>query len=169
MGQNPVLLLAITEIASAFGDGPPPAEEEIVSPTEFPWDRERDEVRTFLSGKRWKEITIEALEEYVGDQSAILGFLTPKAFSYYLPAFLTVSLTDHVRADVTVYTTLFRFARCGDPEIDAFRTELIGSLSIVQLDAVASAALALEVVYGPDHIYTDAIIDIERIKRERGS
>lgn len=169
MDQNPVLLLAINKIESAFGDGPPPPEEEVVLPTEFPWDRERDEVRTFLTGKRWKEIIIDALEEYVGDQSAILGFLTPKAFSYYLPAFLTVSLTDHVRADVIVYSTLFRFARDDDPEIDALRAERTGSLSIVQLDAVASVALALEVVYGPNHIYTDAIIDIERIKRERGS
>lgn len=159
---------AIEQIVAAFSDGPSPAEDEIVSRSSFPYDPERDQIRKFLSGKRWTELSIEKLDSYIGDASAILSFLTPKAFSYYLPAFLTVSLTDYMRADAIVYSTFRRFSRFNDAGIDALQATWMAGLTTSQLEAVESTARALDSIYGPDQVYLDAILEIERIKRERG-
>ncbi len=167
--SHPMIRSALEEIETAFADGPPPAEEEVVSRSTFPYDPERNQIREFLSGKRWKELSMEVLDSYVGDPSAILGFLTPQGFSYYLPAFLTVSLTDHKQAGVIDYSTLWRFAAFDDPGFVELQAGWMGSLSTPQLEAVESTARALESVYGPNHVYTDAILDIQRIKRQRGA
>ena len=166
---NPMIRSALEEIEAAFADGPPPAEEEIVSRSRFPYDPERNQIREFLSGKKWRELSIEVLDSYVGDPSAILSFLTPQGFSYYLPAFLSVSLTDNEQADVIDYSTLWRFTLFDDPGFVELQAGWVGSLSIPQLEAVESTARALEVVYGPNHVYADAILNIQRIKRERGA
>ncbi len=159
---------AVEQVAAAFNDGPAPAEDEIVSRSSFPYDPEREQIRKFLSGKRWTELSIDELDRYIGDASAILSFLTPKAFSYYLPAFLTVSLTDYARADAIVYSTLWRFTLFSDPGFAELQAGWIGGLSTPQLEAVESTARALEAVYGPNDDYSDAVLDIQRIKRERG-
>jgi hypothetical protein len=163
--SHPLTRSALEQIKTSFADGPPPAEEEIVSRSRFPYDPEREQIRKFLSGKRWTELSIEEFDGYIGDEDAILTFLTPQAFSYYLPAFLTVSLTDHRRAD----TTLWRFTLFSDPGFAELQAGWIGGLSTPQLEAVESTARALEAVYGPNDVYSDAVLDIQRIKRERGA
>lgn len=50
------------------------------------------QVRKFLERKDWDAITAEDLQEYEGDEQAILAFLSPKGFRYYLPAFLSIAL-----------------------------------------------------------------------------
>ena len=50
------------------------------------------QVRQFLAGKDWDAITAQDLQAYQGDEQAILAFLTPKGFCYYLPAFLLIAL-----------------------------------------------------------------------------
>jgi hypothetical protein len=58
------------------------------------------QVRSFLEGKDWDAITAQDLRKYAGDEQAILAFLTPKGFRYYLPAFLSIGLEviDHYPA-----------------------------------------------------------------------
>jgi hypothetical protein len=50
------------------------------------------QVREFLEYKNWSEITLEKLRsEYNGDERAILAFLSPEGFAYYLPGFLILA------------------------------------------------------------------------------
>jgi hypothetical protein len=169
MKNNPIIARTLVEINSAFADGDPPLYDQIVSRHQFRRDIESDNIREFLAGKRWRVLTRAEFERYKGDMSAILGFLTPEAFRYYLPAFLSVCLTDFDWADVTVDSTLWRFSTCDDPQIQALRDKRIQALSMEQLDAVASTARAMAAIYGPDEMYTKAIAEIEQIKRERRS
>jgi hypothetical protein len=50
------------------------------------------QVRSFLEPKNWDAISSEDLRAYQGDEQAILAFLTPVGFRYYLPAFLSIGL-----------------------------------------------------------------------------
>jgi hypothetical protein len=50
------------------------------------------QVRRFLEHKDWDAISAEDLQSYKGDEQAILAFLTPKGFRYYLPAFMSIAL-----------------------------------------------------------------------------
>jgi hypothetical protein len=167
--SDPVIFAALQVIEAAFSDDDPPAYDQIVSRHEFRWDFERDEIRDFLAGKHWKALTIAELKSYDGVTSAILGFLTPAAYRYYLPAFLTVSLTDWEEADFAVEITFWRFSIKDNPKVQDYVDDRIDALTIQQLDAVASTARALNSVYGPIDTYADAILDIERIKRGRGA
>jgi hypothetical protein len=169
MRYNPIIARTLAEIETAFADDEPPAYDQIVNRHQFRRDIESDNIREFLAGKRWQALTRAEFARYEGDMSAVLGFLTPEAFSYYLPAFLSVCLTDFDWADVTVESTFWRFSTDSDSRIQALRDRRIQALSIEQLDAVASTARALAVVHGPDKTYTNAIADVERAIRERGT
>jgi hypothetical protein len=54
-------------------------------------------------GKNWRDLSVEFLRY---NESA-LGFFTPKAFHYFLPAFLIVSVTKHKEADVIPSSLVF--------------------------------------------------------------
>lgn len=55
------------------------------------------QVRKFLEQKDWDVITKDQLQaDYRGDEQAMLAFLSPEGFRYYLPAFLTIGM-DAIR------------------------------------------------------------------------
>lgn len=159
----------ISDIASAFPDDHPPAWVEIIWPPDLygGLDTESGDIRDFLAGKRWTEISPLA---YKGHRSAILALITARAFHYYLPAFLTVSLTDTWEADVipdAAFGMFKKSAESEDPGMQEYLNERIRTLSRAQLEAVANTARALSLIEGPDQTYTDAVLDIARIIRER--
>ena len=50
-------------------------------------------VTAFHRGKPWKEITLRHLvDDYAGDPTACLAFMTPEGWRYYLPAYLLIAL-----------------------------------------------------------------------------
>jgi hypothetical protein len=56
-------------------------------------------ISAFHRGKRWDEITLRHLiDEYAGDPTACLAFMTPEGWRYYLPAYLVMAL-DWDKAD----------------------------------------------------------------------
>lgn len=65
------------------------------------------QVRRFLEPKDWDAISVEDLQMYQGDEQAILAFLTPKGFRYYLPAFLSISLQVIERSPALAGAVIF--------------------------------------------------------------
>jgi hypothetical protein len=56
-------------------------------------------ISAFHRGKRWQEITLRhLLDDYAGDPTACLAFMTPEGWRYYLPAYLVMAL-DWEEAD----------------------------------------------------------------------
>jgi hypothetical protein len=75
------------------------------------------QVRQFLEGKDWDEITAEDLRnEYEGDEQAILAFLSAEGFRYYLPTFLSIALDVLEQRPAFVGSILFYLTPSNDPE-----------------------------------------------------
>lgn len=80
-------------ITDAFGDRPYPGDDRIADSDPRYDDYEGHAVTRFHRGKHWQEITLPHLrEEYAGDATACLAFMTPEGWRYYLPAYLLIAL-----------------------------------------------------------------------------
>lgn len=82
------------QIDAAFGALPYPGDDAIVAP-DMQDDPEALEVRRAFAGKHWRDVPFDALEQV----SWALPFLSPVAYQFYLPAFLTFALIDYQRAN----------------------------------------------------------------------
>jgi hypothetical protein len=89
------------------------------------------QVKLFLQGKMWKDLSRKNAALYAGDEDAILAFLSPFGFFYYLPAFLLMCIEEcdvdiyHSRS-VVFYLTPTRSNRLKDrqtAEFDLFNAE----------------------------------------------
>ena len=80
-------------IAAAFADRPYPGDDSIAHSDPRYDDYEGHAVTRFHRGKHWRKITLPHLrEEYAGDATACLAFMTPDGWRYYLPAYLLIAL-----------------------------------------------------------------------------
>jgi hypothetical protein len=80
-------------ITDAFADRPYPGDDRIADSDPRYDDYEGHAVARFHRGKQWREITLTHLrEEYAGDATACLAFMTPDGWRYYLPAYLLIAL-----------------------------------------------------------------------------
>jgi hypothetical protein len=90
---------AVTEDAArrrveeAFAARPYPGDERIADKDPRYSSYEGHAVTAFHRGKRWHEVTLRhLLDDYPGDASACLAFMTPEGWRYYLPAYLLMAL-----------------------------------------------------------------------------
>ena len=59
------------------------------------------QIRDFFNGRNWWDVTLDILvEDYVGDASACLSFMTIVGMSYYLPAYLLIACEQYEEGDV---------------------------------------------------------------------
>lgn len=94
------------------------------------------QVRRFLERKDWDAITAEDLQLYEGDEQAILAFLTPKGFRYYLPAFLSIALKSIDRHPALAGAVIF-YLTPSDSDDDAKRDiERFADLTAEQREAI---------------------------------
>ncbi len=100
----------LAELEEAFGYLPAPPGGRIVTDNE---DLESQQIREKLLGRHWRDLEIEDL----AGESAALSFLAPEAFRFYLPAFIRVSLTDPVRADLIPDAILSALGEPEDPRV----------------------------------------------------
>jgi hypothetical protein len=84
---------ARSRVELAFAERPYPGDERIADSDPRYEDYEGHAVTAFHRGKTWKEITLRHLvDEYAGDPTACLAFMTPGGWRYYLPAYLLIAL-----------------------------------------------------------------------------
>lgn len=101
---NRVFELQQREISDVFVRQPKPSREHLFLVRTYSPDSEYGQIERFLQRfTSWREICREALRSYEGDETAILSFLSPNAFRYYLPAFLTVALQSTLEEPKFVY------------------------------------------------------------------
>ena len=80
-------------IADAFAYRSYPGDDSIADADPRYHGYEGHAVTRFHRGKHWQEITLPHLrEEYAGDATACLAFMTPDGWRYYLPAYLLIAL-----------------------------------------------------------------------------
>lgn len=85
-------------IRSAWAGAEAPIPES-VAPGE-PWS-EAGRITAFFGGRRWEDVDLGALrDQYRGDGSACLYFMSAEAFRYYLPSYMVIALEDYDDADV---------------------------------------------------------------------
>ena len=113
-------------IRNAFTDVLPPAEDELCDSVGGEAFADTQPFR----GKRWQELGPDFLERY---QYALFWF-TPKAFHYYLPAFLLGGLA---RPDAVFVVTILQLLQpTADDTRARFREERWGLLSDAQVDSL---------------------------------
>lgn len=89
----------IRRIKAAFEDVPYPGNQSIVN--EDDGDQvERRAVRTVYEGRSWQQIANDADILRNSGAVAALGFMTPQAFRYYLPAFMKLTVEHYKRTDI---------------------------------------------------------------------
>ena len=86
-------------LMAAFAETPYPGNENLV----IGGDPECRRVASAFEGKNWKEVTAEMLRTY-GDA---LPLLTPAAFRYYLPAYMTGCVDAYYDVDVALDGVIF--------------------------------------------------------------
>jgi hypothetical protein len=83
----------VDEIRAIFSRSPKPSARQLFLAPVYSPDSERAMIEEFFRPfHSWREIHRENLRAYPGDETAILTFLSPFAFRYYLPAFLVSAL-----------------------------------------------------------------------------
>lgn len=87
----------IREIENAFSGNTYPGDSKIVLPSKFEYDTEREGIRDYFTGRKWKQCSVKDREWFNNTSWCVL---TREAFQYYLPAFLIASIRDYSEADL---------------------------------------------------------------------
>jgi hypothetical protein len=108
----------IRDIWDAFKDVPRPQKSEILDSKDL--NIESIRILEFLNGKLSKNLSWDNLREYPYDASAILTFLSPIAFRYFIPSFLIMCIANAEEIDVIFNSAIYRLMppSVGDPGYD---------------------------------------------------
>lgn len=96
MGERPIRMDQLVDrIATAFETNAAPPDRIVVHEC-----LECEEVSRDFAGQRWTELSWDVLESHHDS----IPLLSPEAFAYYLPAYLTAAVKDRARfGDVVLY------------------------------------------------------------------
>lgn len=119
------------EVEEAFKKKAPPSADQIVASL-YP---EPMQIRDYFAGRAWWELSLKGFEEdYIGDPSACLTFMTPVGIGYYLPAYLLLAVEQYEEGDVLTQSLAYRLSLY----ISKDETYGLSSLSIEKQTAIAS-------------------------------
>lgn len=105
------------------------------------------QIREYFSGKDWWVLTLKGLyDDYIGDPSACLTFMTPLGMKYYLPAYLLLAVEDYYEGDVLTLELSSRM-RTYVREDDMYG---LSALNEEQKKAVAAAMSFIWQAYGDE-------------------
>jgi hypothetical protein len=98
---------------------------------------ECNQVADFFAGRNWFEVGLsELLNEYRGDHSACLNFMSPAAFAYYLPTYMLLALERYEEADLAAEAAVAAFAPISIPGVEGLRARRRAALTAAQQQAV---------------------------------
>jgi len=87
----------IAQIKIVFADLPMPKTLTDDSPRP-----DGEAIEKFFPGLKWQDVKFsDMLRDYEYDPASCLNRMTPEAYNYYLPAFITMRLEDPVELDAT--------------------------------------------------------------------
>jgi hypothetical protein len=114
-------------IRDAFTETGPPDATEIVPRHNFV-HLECDEIRDAFRGKRWEELSVPFLTYH---RDAVF-FFTPRAWSYFLPAYMSAILARYDETDTMVNGLLATVTPTRNGDDEALRRSRIAALSSSQ-------------------------------------
>jgi uncharacterized protein DUF6714 len=116
-----------TALRRAFGLEPLPSSEEIVTHQ----CEECELLRANFESIPWQELSEELIEKHRAD----LPLLSPKAFAYFIPAFIRYALKDLRRDSRVLDSLLYNLAPTED-DLPEWRRERLRYLTREQLDVI---------------------------------
>jgi hypothetical protein len=132
------------EMDAAFPDSGPPAEDRLVlkASADAP---DAGELREEFAGRTWKSLTLEFLRRH----TLAIFLMTPEAFRYYLPAYMSVSITNPDEADV-IPETLVSALNPSAKVDEAYKTARLTAFDAAQKRVIASFLGFLAEHYGEE-------------------
>jgi hypothetical protein len=116
--------LLLDRINDAFGkETAPPADDVAYAPQGT--HMECDDVRRAFAGKDWRSLGADDLLQ----NKEALDFMTPRAFRFYLPAYLRFSVEHFTESDVIPDTILGILLPTVDEQLKKWRKERLDALS----------------------------------------
>ncbi|WP_423393392.1 DUF6714 family protein [Burkholderia sp. LMG 21824] len=98
---------------------------------------EAQDVEAFFRGRRRFDVSLRDLDNvYEHDPSACLGFMLPKAFAFFLPIFMKISIVDYDDADVIPDTVVYRMCDMAKGRADDNLSAILSSYTREQLGLV---------------------------------
>lgn len=161
--ENTQIINSICDVISnSFDDVLRPLDDNTVE-SSFENDVERRDLVMFLKGKTWRDLKLDTLLDYKHDHTAVLSFLTPSGFQYFLPAFLIICIQNFEDADFIVDSTFLKFEKPNDKNYEriCFLSWLVSKLTQRQFNSVKQTAQAIEKIYGQDEFLSNAIVGVD--------
>jgi len=106
----------IQHINAAFGDLQNPSGDHIVMDSSSS-DLEAQRIKNMLKGLNWSDVPFETLDQV----DSALAFLSPEGYRFYIPAFMTYSVIDFVRADIIPYEVVQSLTLHRQADVDRLR------------------------------------------------
>ena len=139
-------------IEVAFGHSDPPTPSSLVSGESI----EAQQIRDFFVAKTWQQITLSSLQnQYIGDGSACLWFMTPEAVAYYLPSYLLLSCLEYYEADAISSEFVFKLAQVACGEVNNISVGL-ERMTAAQNTVIARALRYIETEFESQHPVNNA-------------
>ena len=88
--ESEKIIRIINQIHEAFSDDNPPINDQVISG--YGGDIEAQEIKEAFSGKHWRDITPEFLNNYCIQSISFLEF---PAYRFFLPAFILASVKEY--------------------------------------------------------------------------
>ncbi|MBU9387923.1 DUF6714 family protein [Burkholderia multivorans] len=102
------------------------------------------DVEDFFRRRRRFDVTLGDLNNvYEHDPSACLGFMLPRAFAFFLPAFMKISILDYEEADVISDTVVYRLCDMAKGRADDNPSAVLSSYTHEQLEVIPNFLLEM--------------------------
>ena len=122
------------QIEEAFGDLPYPGDDHLIAPSSLQ-TAEGQRLYNDWKGRDWRSLSLQELRHHAES----IFFLTPEAFRYYLPAYLSASVRDSEGVDIIPETLAFALTPpAGDDPVASKKQARIAAFDDRQRRAIAA-------------------------------
>ncbi|MEQ2052752.1 DUF6714 family protein [Burkholderia multivorans] len=102
------------------------------------------DVEAFFRKRRRFDVSLGDLNNvYEHDPSTCLGFMLPRAFAFFLPVFMKISIIDYERADVIPDAVVYRLCDMAKDRADDNLSAVLSSYTHEQLEMVLNFLLEM--------------------------
>ncbi|MBU9150546.1 hypothetical protein LGN04_07965 [Burkholderia multivorans] len=102
------------------------------------------DVEAFFRGRRRFDVSLDDLNNvYEHDPSACLGFMLPRAFAFFLPAFMKISILHYEQAGVISDTVVYRLCDMAKGRANDNLSAVLSSYTLEQLELIPNFLLEM--------------------------
>ena len=139
-------------VEQAFADAVYPGDDSIATNPDH--CEECSETDAFFRGKHWRTLVASGQRLQFGWGG--LSFLSPKAWRFYMPAYLLVGLSESEYAVDSSWSALFALSPPQSADLEEYFRERASSFSLAQQECIAAYASAFSAMEPDDETYKTA-------------